>query len=107
MASMLEIFKTEILPKLEQGSSREIDPALVKDLKEWSDPPKALEVMYSLDINAYGSLSSGFVTRVLETVLKASLESEGKTYEDVAKEAQELWRNDPDYASKPRPTFKG
>jgi hypothetical protein len=106
MSSILNDFKEHILPEIAKGSEREISSALVEDMRKWSDPPKALEILYSLDINAYGALSSPFVTRILNMLLEEAQKAEGVTYQELCTRAEAMWRKDPSYPSpQSRPTF--
>lgn len=103
--SMLATFKTDLLPILKQGSDREIDPSLINDMELWSDPPKAIEILYSLDINAYFALSSGFVSQVLTTLYNTALHEEGVTEAEIEAQAASLWRNENLHAEGKRPNF--
>lgn len=103
--SMLATFKTDLLPILKQGSDREIDPSLINDMELWSDPPKAIEILYSLDINAYFALSSGFISQVLTTLYNTALHEEGVTEAEIEKRAAELWRDANLHAEGKRPNF--
>jgi hypothetical protein len=104
--SFLDTFQKEILPMLKQAPASEMDPSLVEDMKLWSTPPKAVEILYSLDLLAYGSLASGFSQKILMMALEEITTLEGKTTREVEAEAEKLWRHrGSEWVSGGRPDF--
>lgn len=99
MSSLLDSVPT-LIEQFKQASERELSPSLVEEMERWGTPPKALEILYLLDMNAYFALSSGFVTKILIMLYDEAVASEGTTDEAVREEAQKRWRNDSNYASK-------
>lgn len=74
-----------------QAPAGHIDKSALDLIQTWDDPPKAIQILKTLDMCVHAGLCTGFVIGVLETMLNAAMKEEGITYEDVVKEA--VWRN--------------
>jgi hypothetical protein len=59
-------------------------------INEWTESPRAIQILKTLDICVHGGLASSFVISVLEQMLIVSCKEENTTYEEVVKEA--TWR---------------
>ena len=88
------MFSPEFIEKLLNspgGHRADIDDIAKDDIRKWSSPPTALEILHTLDICAYGSLASGFVMQLFNMMLHEKIKLENTTYEEVVKNAH--WRN--------------
>lgn len=81
----------DIIQLLLDAPDGQLDECIKPKIREWSDPPTALQILEVLDQCVHASLCSGFVITVFETLLKKAIESEGTTYNDVVSKA--TWRN--------------
>ena len=68
-----------------------IDKAALDTIKEWDEPPKAIQILKTLDMCVHSGLSNGFVISVLEQMLQHYAREEKKTYPELFEEA--TWRN--------------
>lgn len=73
------------------ADSRMMEPSLLEDIKKWSDPPRAIEVLETLDKIVYGSLCAPMIQMLYEKLLDEQIEAEGTTMEDLIKLA--TWRD--------------
>jgi hypothetical protein len=69
----------------------EIDPTVRATINEWSDVPTAIQILKTLDFAVYGGGASEFCMNVFNTMLAASLTTEGIDYETVV--AGAVWRD--------------
>ncbi len=76
---------------IQETSDRTIDDTMKEKIKEWHDPPLAIEVLEVLDKCIYGALSSDFVVMILQHEFDKALIRESVAYKDVVKLA--VWRN--------------
>jgi len=83
----------EIIEHLLTAPNTQLDDAMKPFIKEWSEPPSALQVLEVLDKCIYGSLASGFVVKVLQTVYEMRCSAEATTHEEVV--ALAPWRKVP------------
>ncbi len=81
-----------ILLAAPQGSHSPVDNKLKEMIKRWDAPPTAIQILEVLDHAINGALASSTVVMVLQIVYRATLESEGKTHEEVITHAK--WRNE-------------
>lgn len=68
----------------------QLDKAALDDIRTWNEPPKALEILKTLDMCVHSALASGFAIQVLELMLDVQMKEEGTTHEELGKEA--FWR---------------
>ena len=95
-------FKANILPLLQSAPEHVIGPALVQDIALWSDPPKAVEVLYTRDLIERFSLAPGMILVTIFAVYGEALKAEGTTKEVVESQAKTLWRDKENFE---RPNF--
>ena len=69
----------------------QLDASMKPLIKQWSDPPSALQVLEVLDHCIHGALASGFVVAVLQVEYDVALKREGKTHQDMVPLA--TWRD--------------
>lgn len=81
----------ELIDLLLEAPDSQLDATMKPLIKEWSDPPKALEILKVLDTCVYGALASGFTITALRMLYDSAVKQEGTTHEEVAKSAS--WRN--------------
>ncbi len=81
----------EIIEHLLKAPDSQLDAQMKPFIEKWDDPPKALQVLEVLDYCIHGSLASGFVVTVLQTLYDMRLKAEGIVHEDCEKLAE--WRN--------------
>lgn len=80
----------EIASYLMKAPDSQLDAAMKPKIAAWSDPPTALQILEVLDACIHGSLASGFVVRLLQMMYDDARKTEGKTHEEIAKDA--TWR---------------
>lgn len=80
----------EILLNIPGGPRSDLDDIANEEIGKWSVPPKAIEVLHTLDICCYGSLTSDFIMRIMGLMLQETIKNEKTTYEEVVKQAH--WR---------------
>lgn len=80
----------ELKSLLLQAPDGQLDSSLFPLIEEWSDPPKAIEILEVLDKVIYSSLGSGFTVNVLQLVYNETLQKEGKTHDEMIPLA--VWR---------------
>jgi len=73
------------------ADSRLMEPSLSEDIKKWSDPPRAVEVLETLDKIVYCGLCAPMIQILYEKLLNEQIESEGTTMEELEKLA--TWRD--------------
>lgn len=83
---------TEILDLLLKAPDSQLDESMFELIKQFSSPPKALELLEVIDKCVCDSLASGFVLTLLEAFYMDALEAEGKIHEEVIKDA--IWRDE-------------
>lgn len=71
--------------------SRLMEPSLVNDIKKWSDPPRAIEVLETLDKIVHCGLCAPMIHMLYEKLLEEQMESEGTTLPELTKLA--TWRD--------------
>ena len=86
-------FKSNILPLLQSAPEHVIGAGLVRDIVQWSDPPKAIEVLYTRDLIERFSLAPGMIMVTIFAVYGEALKAEGTTKEEVESRAKVLWRD--------------
>lgn len=75
-----------------QGPDEHIADFVKDTIREWTDPPTALQILKSLDAGVHGGGVSNFTLGVLDTLLVLAIKQENTTYDDVVKQA--TWRNE-------------
>jgi hypothetical protein len=75
-----------------QAPESQLDSSIKQEIRSWSSPPKAIEVLKALDDCVYGSLASGFVIHVLNILYNDACKNENTSHEEVVKNAS--WRLD-------------
>ena len=80
----------ELLLNIPGGPRSDLDDIAKEDIGKWSVPAKAIEVLHTLDICCYGSLTSDFIMRIMGLMLQETIKNEKTTYEEVVKQAH--WR---------------
>ena len=73
------------------ADSRMMEPSLIGDIKKWSDPPKAIEVLETLDKIVHCGLCTPMIHMLYETLLEEQMKSEGTTLAELTKLA--TWRD--------------
>jgi hypothetical protein len=81
----------EFVNELRKLSEDHIDSSMNQWIGEWSDPPKAIEILRVLDYCIFSSLASGFVVLILDLLYTEALEAEGLTNDQVSEFA--VWRD--------------
>jgi hypothetical protein len=74
-----------------QAPDSQIDAQLKNLIGKWSEPPKSIEVLESLDHCVRYSSGSDFVVSVLRAILEQSMKVENTDYDTVVSQA--TWRN--------------
>jgi hypothetical protein len=69
---------------------RQLDESMKALIRNWSDTPKAIEILEVLDLVIHGSLGSRVVRAALEVVYDDACKKEGTTSAEVSKLA--TWR---------------
>jgi hypothetical protein len=72
----------------------QLDPSMVELVRQWSTPPRAIQVLEVLDFCVQGGLASRVVMLALDFELEDALGREAMTREELVKYA--LWRS-PDH----------
>lgn len=70
----------------------QIDSTVKSMIAEWSEEPEAEQILKVLDHSVRYSLVSGFVVKVLETMLESAMRSENKDMDTLIKAA--TWRRE-------------
>lgn len=86
-----EQINAELKKGLLESPSAHLDKTMFPLIETWSNPIKAVEIFEVLDKCKYYSLASGFVIRVLETMLEAAMLHENVSSHELI--AQAVWRN--------------
>jgi hypothetical protein len=81
----------EIVEYLLTAPDSQLDAQMKPLIQKWNDPPTALQILEVLDYCIHGSLASGFVVALLQTIYDMACKVEGATHEEVAKLA--IWRD--------------
>jgi hypothetical protein len=81
----------EIIEHLLKAPESQLDIQMKPLIEKWNDPPTALQVLEVLDFCIHGSLASGFVVTVLQTLYDMRCKAEGVTHEQL--EPKATWRN--------------
>lgn len=81
-----------MLLKLSDGL---FDPIAKESVRKWSAPPKAAEVLRTLDLCASGSLCSDFEMLAMDALFMSAVDREGTTREAVYALADQTWRRGP------------
>jgi hypothetical protein len=81
----------EIIEHLLTAPEHQLDSQMKSLIEKWGEPPTALQVLEVLDYCVHGSLASGFVVAVLNTLYDIRCRKEGTTHAEVEKLAE--WRN--------------
>lgn len=81
----------ELKRLLLEAPDSQLDPAILPLIAKWSDPPKSLEVLETVDMCIYWGAASEFTVGALQIILDFTLQEEGKTLEDIVPLA--FWRN--------------
>lgn len=68
----------------------QLDKSARDSILTWSDPPRALEILRTLDECAYAALASGFAMNVLGILLDLRMKEESITRAELEKQA--VWR---------------
>ena len=68
----------------------QLDASMVAMVRQWSDPPSALQVLEVLDHCIHGALASGVVIRLLQWCYVERRDAEGVTHEALVPLA--TWR---------------
>jgi hypothetical protein len=74
-----------------QAPDSQIDAQLKNLIGKWSETPKSIEVLESLDHCVRYSSGSDFVVSVLRAILEQSMKVENTDYDTVVSQA--TWRN--------------
>ena len=80
----------ELKEMLLQAPDSELDSCMFPLIKKWDDTPTAIQVMEVLDHCVHGGLASGFVIKLLETMVDNALKEENLTREQLIEKA--IWR---------------
>lgn len=83
---MTESIKTTML----QAPATQMDESIRAIIREWDDPPTALQVLKALDFCVHGGAASSFVVTALQIVLRSACARENTTL--TALVAQASWR---------------
>lgn len=71
--------------------NEQIDDTLKERIKEWSDVPKAIEILQALDYASMYSLGSEFAISVMDVAFKLAVENEQA---DMTTLLQQAWWRD-------------
>jgi hypothetical protein len=82
----------EIIDRLLEAPDSQLDAALKSDIRKWTDPPTALQVLETLDRCIHGSLASGFMVTVLQVLYDMRCKAEGVAHEQLVPFA--TWRKE-------------
>jgi hypothetical protein len=80
----------ELVTLLLQSPDTHLDAKVLPYIQKWSTPPTALQVLEVLDLCIFGSLASGFTTRLLQSLYDQRCREENTSHEVLAKLAS--WR---------------
>ena len=81
----------EIAAALLKMSDDALEPSMKAIIREWSDPPKSIEILEVLDKCIFSSLCTDFVIHALQIMYDQALLAEGKTHLD--NEPLATWRD--------------
>ena len=77
-------------PKDSSSGRGPLDDVAIQDIEKWSEHPKAIEILHTLDICAYGGLASGMMMQIMQMMLNECLKIENISYDELLKDAS--WR---------------
>ena len=80
----------EIKEILLEAPDSQLDAAMVRLVRQWSDIPRPLEVLEVLDKSIHGALASDVVIRLLQLLYAKQCSLEGVTHESLVPLA--TWR---------------
>lgn len=80
----------ELKATLLNAPDKELDASMKPLIEKWSNPPKPIELLEVIDKCIFGSLSSGFVLRILQVIYDVECANNNTTHEEVVKGA--TWR---------------
>lgn len=69
----------------------QLDHCMFPLIKRWDSQPRSIQILEVLDHCIYGSLASGFVVTLLQTMLDAAMHREKTTLDELVKQA--TWRD--------------
>lgn len=68
-----------------------LSPLLLPIVERWNDPPTSIQLLELLDQCVHTGGAAGFVVMALETLMMATMKTEGVTSKDLLPLA--VWRN--------------
>jgi hypothetical protein len=68
----------------------QLDAQMKPLIRTWDNPPKAIQILEVLDYCIHGSLGSGFVVSLLQSLYDSACRNEGTTHDQVVLNAH--WR---------------
>lgn len=80
----------EIVDHLLKAPDSQLDACMKPLIEKWGNPPTALQILEVTDHCIHGSLASGFVVALLQTLYDMQCKAEGTTHAEVVKQA--TWR---------------
>jgi hypothetical protein len=92
--SLMEVLPMSLSEGLQKAllsaPDSQLDDSMVEKVKEWSTPPKAIQILEVLDHCVRGSLASEVIVKALQMAYEDTCKKEGTTHEEVVKLA--TWR---------------
>jgi hypothetical protein len=85
----------EIIDALLEAPDSQLDDAAKKYIREWGDPPTALQILEVLDWCVWAAWASGFTMQVLNIMFEKALKDEKTSREEIEKKA--VWRDAPPF----------
>lgn len=80
----------EIVKSLLVAPESQMDPIVKPMIEKWADPPTPIQILEVLDYCIYSSLTSTFVTKILQILYDNVCKDNNTTHEEVVKGA--IWR---------------
>ncbi len=80
----------EIIDYLLQAPDTQLGAGMRPLIEKWSETPTAIQILEVLDHCIHGSLASGFVVTLLQTLYDDACKHEGTSHEELLKHA--TWR---------------
>lgn len=81
----------EIVEHLLKAPDTQLDAVMKPYIQKWDEEPKPIQILEVLDHCIHGSLASGFVVTLLQTLYDMACKRDNTTHEEVVKSAS--WRD--------------